>query len=103
MEGEFFGFCKTKQFFLSRSKGDSTYPFSKFVQFDKLYFNKSTYKWNVVAHNIEWEGCLTHIVIYDVKTTLHSMGGWLASCGDFQLAVGGSFSWIWMHLQNFIW
>jgi hypothetical protein len=70
----------------------TTYPSLKFVQCDKLHFNKSTYKWNVVAHNIKWEGCSTHIVIYDVKTTLHSMGGWLASCGDFQPAVGGFFS-----------
>jgi hypothetical protein len=80
----------------------TTYPFSKFVQFDKLCFNKSTYKWNVVAHTIEWEGCAMHTIIYDVKTTLHSMGGWLVSCGDIQPLVGGSFSWIWMHLQNFM-
>jgi hypothetical protein len=76
----------------------TTYPSSKIVKCDKLHFNNSTYKWNVVAHNVEWEGFLAHIVIYNVKTTLHSMGGWLVSCGNIQSTVGGSFCYIWMHL-----
>jgi len=45
-----------------------------------------------MAHNIEWEGYLTHIAIYDVKITLQLVGGRLAFCGDFQVTIGGSSS-----------
>jgi hypothetical protein len=42
----------------------------KFVWLGKLCFDKLTDICNVVAHNMEWEGCLMHITIYDVQTTL---------------------------------
>jgi hypothetical protein len=43
-----------------------------------LCFNKSTNKCNTRDDNMEWEGCLMHTPIYDVKTTLQSVGGSLA-------------------------
>ncbi len=37
-----------------------------------------------MAHNTKWEGYSMHIAIYNVKTTLQLMGGWLTSYNDFQ-------------------
>ncbi len=39
---------------------------------------------------MEWEGCLMHTPIYNVKTTLQLAEGWLDFCNDFQPAIGGS-------------
>jgi hypothetical protein len=67
------------------------------------YFSESIDGCNVVmAHNMEWEDCLAHITIYDVKITLQLVRGWLASCNNFQTTIRSFYSWIWMNLQNFM-
>jgi hypothetical protein len=55
-----------------------------------LCFNKSTNKCNIMANNMECEGCLMHTPIYNVKTTFQLVEGWLAFWSDFQAAIGGS-------------
>jgi hypothetical protein len=55
-------------------KQQFTYFSSKFVQWEKLHSSKLICKWNVMAHNMAWEGCSTQIAIYDVKTTLQFVG-----------------------------
>jgi hypothetical protein len=69
----------------------------------KSYFSKLIDGCNVVlALNTEWGDCLAHITIYNVKTTLQLVRGWLASCNNFQTTIGSFYSWIWMNLQDFM-
>jgi hypothetical protein len=37
--------------------------------------NKLIGGYNAMVDNTKWLGCLTHIAIFNVKTTLPSMGG----------------------------
>jgi len=41
----------------------------------KTQSNKLTTSYNAIVDNIKWKGCLTHIAISNVKTTLPGMGG----------------------------
>jgi hypothetical protein len=51
------------------------YQSSKSFWWGKFHSNISTNECNVMAHNMEWEGYLMHIAIYNVKTTLQLMEG----------------------------
>jgi hypothetical protein len=54
--------------------------------------NKSTAGNNAMDDNTKWKGCLTHIAISNIKTTLPSMGGQWTSCNNFLTTIGGSCS-----------
>jgi hypothetical protein len=51
------------------------YPSLNSLWFGKFLSNVLTNECNVMAHNMEWEGYLTHITIYNAKTPLQLMEG----------------------------
>ncbi len=56
-----------------------------------------------MAQNTKWEAYLIHTTIYHVKTTLQLVGGYPTSYGHFPTTIGGSCSWLWTNLQDFMW
>jgi hypothetical protein len=53
-----------------------------------------------MAHNMEWEDCVAHITIHDVKITLQFVRGCLASCNNFQTTIRSFYSWIWIYYKT---
>jgi hypothetical protein len=63
-----------KEIYFVFIKQQFTYFSSKFVWCEKFHSSKLICKCNIMAHNMAWEGCSTHIAIYNVKTTLQIVG-----------------------------